>query len=134
MVFNPQKVKNIVTCMPMAAAPVAIIKAAIARSKSPLSSTIVTFSGFEAWRSASATAGSIWGVVVVMTSLSRIKFIEFPRFLTIVSTSFSCQYNDRVPSARASRPESWITLRTTEDSWLAGSAAGSRGAQECPRF
>ena len=44
--FSPQKVKNIVTFMPMAAAPVAIIKAAIARSISPLNKTIVTLSGF----------------------------------------------------------------------------------------
>ena len=33
--FNPQKVKNIVTCWPMAAAPLAMINEARARSNSP---------------------------------------------------------------------------------------------------
>ncbi len=46
MVLRPQKVKNMVTCIPMAAAPVAMMKAAITRSISPLRTTIVTLSGF----------------------------------------------------------------------------------------
>src|SRR5690606_4442674 len=36
IIFNPQKVKNIVTSLPIALAPLAIIKEAIALSKSPL--------------------------------------------------------------------------------------------------
>jgi hypothetical protein len=48
MVFNPQKVKNIVTFIPIAAAPVAMMKAAIARSRSPLRSTMVTLSDLAA--------------------------------------------------------------------------------------
>ena len=36
MMFSPQKVKNIVTCLPAAAAPLAITKEASARSKSSL--------------------------------------------------------------------------------------------------
>ncbi|MNN21619.1 hypothetical protein D3C81_1349480 [compost metagenome] len=46
MTFNPQKVKNIVTFFPLAAAPLAIIKDAIALSKSPLKTTIELPSGF----------------------------------------------------------------------------------------
>ncbi|MPN53329.1 hypothetical protein SDC9_200993 [bioreactor metagenome] len=42
--FNPQKVKNIVTFLPIEAAPLAIIKDAIALSKSPLKTTIVLLS------------------------------------------------------------------------------------------
>jgi len=40
-ILSPQKVKNIVTLLPMAAAPFAMIKAAIARSRSLLNTTIV---------------------------------------------------------------------------------------------
>jgi len=43
-IFNPQKVKNIVTFFPIAAAPLAIIKEAIALSKSPLNTTMVLLS------------------------------------------------------------------------------------------
>ena len=39
MALSPQKVKNIVTCIPIEAAPVAIINAAITRSMSPLRTT-----------------------------------------------------------------------------------------------
>jgi len=39
--FSPQKVKNIVTFLPLDAAPLAMIKEAIALSKSPLNTTIV---------------------------------------------------------------------------------------------
>ncbi|MNN71593.1 hypothetical protein D3C81_1875460 [compost metagenome] len=46
MTFKPQKVKNIVTFLPLAAAPFAIIKDAIALSKSPLKTTIELPSGF----------------------------------------------------------------------------------------
>ena len=42
--FKPQKVKNIVTCMPIEAPVVATMKAASARSSSPLKSTIVILS------------------------------------------------------------------------------------------
>src|SRR3569832_743902 len=94
MVFNPQNVKNIVTFMPMAAAPVAMMKAAMARSRSPLKSTIVTRSGFAALRSARATAGSIWVVVMGASQDSCTTGPGFQRFLTIVSASFSCQHND----------------------------------------
>jgi hypothetical protein len=44
MTFNPQKVKNIVTSIPMLAAVVAMMKLARALSKSPLKTTMVTFS------------------------------------------------------------------------------------------
>src|SRR5437867_4615310 len=60
--IQPPKRENIVTCIPIAAAPVAIMKAAMTRSISPLSTTIVTRSGFVSRNSASATAGSIWVV------------------------------------------------------------------------
>jgi hypothetical protein len=39
--FRPQKVKNMVTSSPMAAAPLAMMKAAMTRSKSPLNRMIV---------------------------------------------------------------------------------------------
>jgi len=39
--FRPQNVKNNVTSLPMAAAPLAMINEAIALSKSPLKTTIV---------------------------------------------------------------------------------------------
>ncbi|MNW64450.1 hypothetical protein D3C74_427330 [compost metagenome] len=39
--FSPQKVKNIVTCLPIAAAPEAMIKEAIVLSRSPLNTIIV---------------------------------------------------------------------------------------------
>ena len=41
--LRPQNVKNMVTSSPMAAAPLAMMKAAIARSKSPLNRMIVFF-------------------------------------------------------------------------------------------
>src|SRR4030043_311199 len=44
MMFNPQKVKNMVTSIPILAAVVAIMNAAIALSKSPLNTTMVNFS------------------------------------------------------------------------------------------
>ena len=47
-----------VTFIPMAAAPVAMMKAAMARSMSPLRTTMVTDSGFVSWSSAKATDGS----------------------------------------------------------------------------
>ena len=40
MACRPQKVKNMVTSIPEAAAPVAMMKAAIRRSMSPLNTTI----------------------------------------------------------------------------------------------
>src|SRR5689334_21094960 len=43
--FIPQKVKNIVTSIPMAAAPVAMMKASIVLSISPLNTSRVAFSG-----------------------------------------------------------------------------------------
>jgi hypothetical protein len=46
-IFNPQKVKNIVTFLPMAAAAFAIMKDAIALSKSP-EKTIIFFASFAA--------------------------------------------------------------------------------------
>src|SRR5690606_7771515 len=42
--FKPQNVKNIVTSLPMAAAPLAIMKLAIALSKSPLKTIMVVLS------------------------------------------------------------------------------------------
>ncbi|OGW47335.1 MAG: hypothetical protein A2V62_06665 [Nitrospirae bacterium RBG_19FT_COMBO_58_9] len=68
MALRPQKVKKTVTCIPMAAAPVAMMNAAIARSMSPLSSTIVTLSGLVACKSANANAGSICVVVIISCS------------------------------------------------------------------
>ena len=43
-ILSPQKVKNSVTFLPIEAAPLAIIKAAIALSKSPLKTTMVLLS------------------------------------------------------------------------------------------
>ncbi len=95
IVFNPQKVKKTVTCMPIAAAPVAMIKAAIARSRSPLKRTIVTFSGFDSCSWASVADGSI--CVICMGASIRLRGANcryFQGVLTIASVSFSCQGNE----------------------------------------
>ena len=55
MEFSPQKVKNIVTCIPIDAAPVAMMNADMTRSMLPLKTTIVTRSGLRACNSAKAT-------------------------------------------------------------------------------
>src|SRR6266850_3099854 len=92
MALRPQNVKKTVTCIPMAAAPVAMMNAAIARSMSPLSSTIVTLSGLEACRLANSTAGSICAIVMTPSFLSGPhEFGDFNGIFTIVSASFSCQ-------------------------------------------
>src|ERR1043165_9513218 len=92
MALRPQNVKKTVTCIPIAAAPVAIMNAAIARSISPLNNTIVTFSGLEICRSANVTAGSICAIVMTPFCLSGLhQSGDFTKILNIVSTSFSCQ-------------------------------------------
>src|SRR5574340_1750964 len=102
IVLSPQKVKKTVTCMPMAAAPVAIMKAAMARSKSPLRRTIVTRSGFDSRSSARAAVGSICAVVIGSPHVSECRQCPQNRSKkTIVSASFSCQ--EMRDSTRASR-------------------------------
>src|ERR1043166_4720785 len=92
MALRPQNVKKTVTCIPIAAAPVAIMNAAIARSISPLHNTIVTFSGLEICRSANVTAGSICAIVMTPFCLSDPhQSGDFTKIFNIVSTSFSCQ-------------------------------------------
>src|SRR5438128_4465802 len=115
MALRPQNVKKTVTCIPMAAAPVAIMNAAIARSMSPLSSTIVTLSGLEACRSANATAGSICAIVMTPSFLSGPhEFGDFKGILTIVSASFFCQDNNLDPTQHAG----YSSRRTDDPSHL----------------
>ena len=68
--LRPQNVKNIVTLMPIDAAPVAMINAAIALSMSPLKQTIVTLSGLVSRRLLSTFSGAMFGVGSVVTETS----------------------------------------------------------------
>src|SRR5688572_2961991 len=127
MALRPQKVKKTVTCIPMAAAPVAMMNAAIARSMSPLNSTMVTLSGLEACKSANATAGSICAIVMTPSFLSDPHECgDFNAVLTIVSASFSCQGKGGRGTARPSfllaevaRSECAPSMRTVKDSLAA---------------
>ena len=63
--FNPQNVKNIVTSLPIDAAPVAMINEAIALSRSPLNTTIVApFFSFTTGALVAPKAGATLGVSV----------------------------------------------------------------------
>ena len=65
------------------------------KAMAAFSSTIVTFSGLEACRSANVIAGSICAIVMTLSFLSGPhEFGDFNGVLTIVSASFSCQGND----------------------------------------